>query len=216
MLARTENIATRVNHWLRQFEEALAEPDDALLKTLFHTDSHWRDVLALTWQIRTVNGLDAILRELKTHIGRAHPAGFRTDPHRTPPRHVTRAGTNAIEAIFRFETAEGRGSGVLRLTPDAHDGNTLRAWTLLTALDEIKGFEERVGKLRPKGTSYSRNFRGPNWLDQRKSAAEYSERDPVVLVVGGGQAGLSIAARLRQLQVDTLIVDREQRIGDNW
>jgi cation diffusion facilitator CzcD-associated flavoprotein CzcO len=37
-----------------------------------------------------------------------------------------------------------------------------------------------------------------------------------VLVVGGGQAGLSIAARLTQLQVDTLIVDREQRIGDNW
>jgi putative flavoprotein involved in K+ transport len=38
----------------------------------------------------------------------------------------------------------------------------------------------------------------------------------VALVVGGGQAGLSIAARLTQLQVDTLIVDREQRIGDNW
>ena len=37
-----------------------------------------------------------------------------------------------------------------------------------------------------------------------------------MLVVGGGQAGLSIAARLAQLQVDTLIVDREPRIGDNW
>ena len=216
MLARTENIATSVNHWLAQFEEALAEPDDVLLKTLFHPDSHWRDVLALTWQIRTVNGLDAILRELKAHVGRAHPTGFRTDPHRTAPRNVTRAGTNAIEAIFRFETAEGRGSGVLRLTPDASNDNTLKAWTLLTALDEIKGFEEQVGKSRPKGTSYSRDFRGPNWLDLRRSAAEYIERDPVVLVVGGGQAGLSIAARLRQLQVDTLIVDREQRIGDNW
>jgi cation diffusion facilitator CzcD-associated flavoprotein CzcO len=34
--------------------------------------------------------------------------------------------------------------------------------------------------------------------------------------VGGGQAGLSIAARLTQLQVDALIVDREKRIGDNW
>ena len=129
---------------------------------------------------------------------------------------MTRAGTNAIEAIFRFETAEGRGSGVLRLIPDANDGNTLKAWTLLTALDEIKGFEEQVGRSRPKGKSYSRDFRGPNWLDLRKSAAEYVDRDPVVLVVGGGQAGLSIAARLTQLQVDTLIVDREQRIGDNW
>jgi Pyridine nucleotide-disulphide oxidoreductase len=216
MLARTETIATIADHWLAQFERALAECDDVLLKTLFHPDSHWRDVLALTWQIRTVNGLDAILRELKAHIGRAHPTGFRTDPHRTAPRQVTRAGTNAIEAIFRFETAEGRGSGVLRLIPDANDGNTLRAWTLLTALDEIKGFEEQIGRSRPKGTSYSHNFRGPNWFDLRRSAAEYVERDPVVLVVGGGQAGLSIAARLSQLQVDTLIVDREQRIGDNW
>jgi len=216
MLARTETIATIADHWLARFERALAECDDVLLKVLFHPDSHWRDVLALTWQIRTVNGLDAILGELKAHVGRAHPTGFRTDPHRTAPRYVTRAGTRAIEAIFRFETAEGRGTGVLRLTPDANDGNTLRAWTLLTALDEIKGFEEQVGRSRPKGKSYSHNFRGPNWLDLRRSAAEYVERDPVVLVVGGGQAGLSIAARLTQLQVDTLIVDREQRIGDNW
>src|SRR6185503_1292220 len=184
-------------------------------KTLFHPDSHWRDALALTWHLRTVNGSDAILEELKAHVGRVNPTGFRTDPRRTAPRYVTRAGTNAIEAIFRFETAEGRGSGVLRLVPDAADGH-MKAWTLLTALDEIKGFEEQVGTSRPKGEAYSRDFRGPNWLDLRKSAAEYAGRDPVVLVVGGGQAGLSIAARLTQLQVDTLIVDREQRIGDNW
>jgi hypothetical protein len=216
MLARTETIATIANHWLAKFEAALAQPDDVLLKSLFHPDSHWRDLLALTWHIRTVNGADAIAKELRAHAGRASPAGFRTYPHRTAPRNVTRAGTDAIEAIYRFETAEGRGSGVLRLTPAGNDGHTLKAWTLLTALDEIKGFEEQVGRLRPKGESYSREFGGPNWLDLRKSAAEYVDRDPAVLVVGGGQAGLSIAARLAQLQVDTLIVDREPRIGDNW
>jgi cation diffusion facilitator CzcD-associated flavoprotein CzcO len=214
MLAETESLATIANHWLAAFEKALAGRDDAALKALFHPDSHWRDVLALTWHIRTVNGREAVLGELKAHAGRAHPTGFRTDPHRTAPRRVTRAGTEAIEAIFQFETAEGRGNGVLRLIPDKK--NKLRAWTLLTTLDEIKGFEERVGRLRPKGESYSRDFRGPNWLDLRKSAAAHAETDPVVLVVGGGQAGLSIAARLTQLQVDTLIVDREQRIGDNW
>ena len=216
MLVSTETIATIADDWLARFEAALAQSDEALLKTLFHADSHWRDVLALTWQIQTVNGLDSILSELKAHAGRARPTGFRTDPHRTAPRNVTRAGTQAIEAIFRFETVEGRGNGVLRLTPAANDGDKLKAWTLLTAFDEIKGFEEQVGRSRPKGTSYSRDFRGPNWLDLRKSAAEYVESDPVVLVVGGGQAGLSIAARLHQLQVDTLIVDRWPRIGDNW
>ena len=216
MLAETQSLATIANDWLATFEKALAGGDDVLLKTLFHPESHWRDVLALTWHIRTVNGLQAVLAELKAHAGRAHPSGFRTDPQRTAPRHVRRAGADAIEAFFRFETDAGRGSGVLRLVPGATDGQTPKAWTLLTALDEIKGFEEQLGRSRPKGESYSRDFRGPNWLDLRKSAAAYAERDPVVLVVGGGQAGLSIAARLTQLQVDTLIVDREQRVGDNW
>jgi hypothetical protein len=215
MLARNETIATIAANWLAQFERALAEPDDVLLRTLFHPESYWRDVLALTWHIRTVNGLDAIVKELKAHVGRANPSGFRIDPDRTAPHLVTRAGTNAIEAIFEFETADGHGCGVLRLTDD-NDGSALKAWTLLTALDALKGFEEQAGRSHSNGKTYPRDFRGPNWLDLRKAAVEYAERDPAVLVVGGGQAGLSIAARLTQLQVDTLIVDREKRIGDNW
>jgi cation diffusion facilitator CzcD-associated flavoprotein CzcO len=216
MLDRTDDIAALVENWLAQFERALADGDEAALKCLFHPDGHWRDILALTWDIRTVSGADAIVGKLKTHVGRAGPAGFRLASQRTAPRHVTRAGTRAIEAFFAFETREGRGNGIVRLAPDAGDGNALKAWTLLTALDEIKGHEEHVGRARPSGQSYSRDFRGPNWLDQRKASAAYADRDPAVLVVGGGQAGLSIAARLTQLQVDTLIVDREARIGDNW
>jgi putative flavoprotein involved in K+ transport len=216
MLDRTDDIAIAADNWLARFEGALAKPGGGLLKTLFHPDSHWRDVLALSWDIQTVSGADAILSELNAHAGRATPAGFAIDPDRTAPRMVTRAGTPAIEAIFKFETAIGRGSGIVRLIPNAGDGNALKAWTLLTALDELKGFEEQLGMARPRGEAYSRDFRGPNWLDLRKSAAVYAERDPVVLVVGGGQAGLSIAARCKQLNLDTLIVDREARVGDNW
>jgi cation diffusion facilitator CzcD-associated flavoprotein CzcO len=217
MLDRTDDISITVENWLARFETALAKPGDGtLLKTLFHPDSHWRDVLALTWRFTTIDGRDAILAALQAHARRARPAGFNIDPDRAAPREVTRAGTRAIEAIFKFETAEGRGSGILRLIPDAADGNTPKAWTLLTALDEIKGFEEQQGLSRPRGEAYSRDFRGPNWLDLRKAAAAYADRDPVVLVIGGGHSGLSIAARLKQLQVDTLIVDRGLRIGDNW
>ncbi len=215
MLDRTENLAALAENWLAQFEGALTQPDDGLLKNLFHPDSYWRDVLALTWDIRTIKGADAIVSALKGHAA-AGASSFRIDPDRTPPRRVTRAGTAAIEAIVRFETAQGRGSGVVRLISDPSDGNAPKAWTLLTALDEIKGHEEQVGKARPKGKSYSRDFRGPNWLDLRKAATAYADRDPAALVVGGGQAGLSIAARLTQLGVDTLIADREPCVGDNW
>ena len=201
---------------LRSSRKRSAKPDDALLKTLFHPDSYWRDVLALSWNIQTLNGADAILKALPPLARSAAPCGFAIDPDRAAPRKVMRAGTNAIEAIFKFETKVGRGSGIIRLIPDADDGNRLKAWTLLTELGELKGFEEQLGVQRPRGNAYSRDFRGPNWLDLRKASAGYADRDPTVLVIGGGQSGLSIAARLKQLNVDTLIVDREKRIGDNW
>jgi cation diffusion facilitator CzcD-associated flavoprotein CzcO len=216
MLDKADDVSIAAERWLAQFENALAKPDPALLKTLFHPDSFWRDVLALSWNIQTLNGAEPILDELKSLAAHAAPSDFKIAPGRAAPRRVTRAGTGAIEAIFKFQTRQGRGSGILRLIPDANDGNRLKAWTLLTALDELKGFEEQLGSARPRGQSYSRDFRGPNWLDLRNAAAAYADRDPTVLVVGGGQAGLSIAARCKQLQLDTLIVDREARIGDNW
>ncbi|MES2194928.1 MAG: NAD(P)/FAD-dependent oxidoreductase [Pseudomonadota bacterium] len=216
MLDKTNDLSVAVDNWLAQFEDALARPGDGALKALFHSDSYWRDVLALSWTLQTVNGRDAILETLKSQAPPAAPSGFAIDPDRAAPRQVTRAGTSSIEAIFKFETALGRGDGILRLTPDAADGNRLKAWTLLTALEELKGFEEQLGVARPRGSAYSRDFRGPNWLDLRKASVDYADRDPTVLVIGGGQSGLCIAARLKQLQVDTLIVDREERIGDNW
>jgi cation diffusion facilitator CzcD-associated flavoprotein CzcO len=216
MLDKTTDVAIAAENWLAQFEAALAAGDNGTLTLLFHPDSYWRDVLALSWNIETLNGTEAILLELKAHTRRASPRGFAVDPDRAPPRQVARAGTRAIEAIFKFETAEGRGHGIVRLIPDTEDGGKLKAWTLLTALEELNGFEEQLGNTRPRGQAYSRDFRGPNWLDQRKTSAAYTDRDPVVMVVGGGQAGLSIAARLKQLKIDTLIVDREARIGDNW
>src|SRR5437588_4309625 len=215
MLDKTEDISVAADTWLAQFEEALTRCDDGLLKTLFCQDSHWRDVLALSWNIQTINGADGILGELRTQARNAAPHGFAVDPDRRAPRQVMRAGTDCMEAIFRFETAVGRGHGILRLIPDSTDGR-LRAWTLLTELGELKGFEEQLGAQRPRGNAYSRDFRGPNWLDLRQASSAYADHDPTVLVIGGGQAGLSIAASLKQLNVDTLIVDREKRIGDNW
>jgi cation diffusion facilitator CzcD-associated flavoprotein CzcO len=216
MLDKTDDIAVAAESWLARFESALAGDDRALLKALFHPDSYWRDVLALSWKLQTLNGAEAILEELPALARRAGPKNFRIDPDRAAPRRVTRAGTNSIEAIFRFETSTGRGHGIVRLIADAADDGRLKAWTLLTALEELKGFEEQLERARPRGQAYSRDFRGPNWLDQRKTSHAYADRDPTVLVVGGGQAGLSIAARLKLLHVDTLIVDRWPRIGDNW
>jgi len=159
MLAGTETLATIANHWFARFEHALSQRDTQSLANLFHRDGHWRDVLAFTWRIGTVSGAHAIAAALQEHARRARPGGFRTDPERTAPRHVTRAGAKCVEVIYRFETALGRGSGVLRFFPDEEEP---RAWTLLTSLDELKKFEEHVGRRRPDGWGYSRDFAGPN------------------------------------------------------
>ncbi|MEY9880245.1 flavin-containing monooxygenase [Bradyrhizobium sp. USDA 329] len=216
MLDKTKDISVSAQAWLDEFERALGKPDSAPLNRLFLVDGFWRDVLALSWNLQTIAGSDTVVQQLTALAPRAAPSHFTIAPNRAPPRWVTRAGTNTIEAIFDFETALGRGSGILRLVPDSTDGDRLKAWTLLTALDELKGFEEQLGTSRPRGQAYSRDFRGPNWLDLRNASRDYADRNPAVLVVGGGQAGLAIAARLKQLKVDTLIVDREARIGDNW
>jgi cation diffusion facilitator CzcD-associated flavoprotein CzcO len=211
-----DSLTTLAENWLGQFEAALGRRDDALLQDLFHENSYWRDVLALAFDIRTLEGRDTILRELKVRAESAQPRNFRIAAGRTPPRRVKRAGTEAIEAIFDFDTARGPGSGIVRLTPEAGDRNALKAWTLLTTLEELKGHGAGAAPSEPDGKVYARDFRGPNWLDARMAALEYADRDATVLVVGGGQAGLSIAARLKQLGVDTLIVDRWPRVGDNW
>ena len=197
--------------WLEAFGGALDGGDLRGAVGLFRPDGHWRDLLAFTGQIGTVSGAAAIEEQLRRTLATARPSGFRLDPGRTPPRSVTRAGTGAVEVIFAFDAASGTCNGVVRLVPDPGGSGQARAWTLSTALDEIRGHEDDAGV-----ADTTREFGGENWLDKRRRAGAYEDHDPEVVVIGGGQAGLSIAARLGRMGVDTLIVDRQARIGDNW
>ena len=198
--------------WLAAFEAALQAGDTGAVARLFLADGLWRDVLAFTWNIQTMAGRPAIEATLRDTLARTKPRNFHIPPKRTPPRWVNRAGTDCIEALFDFDTAVGPCNGALRLVPDRH--GRLHAWTLNTNLHEIRGHEEAF---RRRGEPDStRDFGAENWTDRRARQRAFADRDPAVLVVGGGQAGLCIAARLGQLGVDTLIVDRHARVGDNW
>jgi cation diffusion facilitator CzcD-associated flavoprotein CzcO len=198
--------------WLAQFDAALQAQDAAAAASLFLPDGLWRDLLAFTWTIQTMAGRDAIAQTMRETLPRTKPKNFRIPPQCTPPRWVGRAGTDAIEVLFDFETAFGPCNGVLRLVPD--DQGQLRAWTLNTNLHELRGHEEEFKRRAPPDST--RDFGAENWADRLARQREFADRDPAVLVIGGGQAGLSIAARLSQLGIDTLIVDRHARIGDNW
>ncbi|WP_416897017.1 MAG: flavin-containing monooxygenase [Minwuia sp.] len=204
-----QNLDHLVQNWLQAFDAALESGSG--LGDLFLDECFWRDVLASSWTMQTMSGQQSIAEALL--VGN-RMRNFRLADGRTPPRAVARAGEDCIEALIEFDAAAGPGAGVVRLKPgpDGAPG----CWTLLTALDGLEDHPERVGRDRPTGQSHSRDFRGPNWLDQRQAAMAYEDRDPAVLIVGGGQAGLDIAARLGALGVDALVVDSHERIGDNW
>ena len=215
-------IGPIVDDWLCRFNAALHQTSSAAgdapagFADLFHGNSFWRDALALSWQLQTISGAKDILNSLPAAATKAGISAITLDPQATAPRLVTRAGSDAIEAFFTFTTDAAHCRGILRLNADDSQPDHYRAWTLFTAIDALIGFEEKTDRNRPTGQSYSRDFRGPNWLDKRLAAASYENHDPAVLVVGGGQAGLAIAARLTQLGIDTLIVDKNSRVGDNW
>jgi cation diffusion facilitator CzcD-associated flavoprotein CzcO len=205
--------ATLVRDWVSRFDRALAAGDARAAARLFLPDGHWRDLVSFTWQLRTFSGIARIEAAFGATLPVVRPGEFR--PRRSPaPRRVHRGGAESVEAFLDFRTAYGSGEAVVRIVRDP-DGEP-RAWVLLTALRELDGCEERSGPRRPRGEACLRDFGGPTWLDQRAAALEYATTDPTVLIVGGGQAGLTIAARLGCLGVDALVVDRLERVGDTW
>ncbi len=208
-----QQIRSQVEGWLSHFEAALTACDANKLSDCFTRDGNWRDVLAFTWHLTPFVGAPKIGAGFVERQSSVLAHNFEINPERSEPRRVTRLQKDCIEAMIRFDTKLGRGEGVLRLI---EEGTTLKAWALSTSLEEMKGFEEKIGANRPSGSAYSRNFGGDNWEDARRRAQSYEDHDPTVLVVGGAQAGLSIAARLNQLGVDTLVVEKWPRIGDSW
>jgi putative flavoprotein involved in K+ transport len=198
------SAAAEVRQWLGRFEEALAAGDSAAASELFLEDSFWRDLVAFTWNIKTVEG-PAQVREMLDHaLGHVRPRNWHTTEEPSAADGVT-------EAWIAFETEVGRGRGHLRL----RDG---RAWTLLTTLHELKGHEEPAGPARPMGAERGASRGRRTWLEQREQeAAELGHTtQPYVVIVGGGQGGIALGARLRQLRVPTIIVERNARPGDSW
>ena len=190
--------------WLADFSTALASGDVDAAVALFEPDSYWRDLVAFTWNIRTQEGPESIRAMLKARLADTRPTAFAIEGE------ATEAG-GVVEAWFTFETAVARGRGHVRLRGG-------KAWTLLTTMTELKGFEERTGERRIKGAEHGVQVDRKTWLERRQEEAAtlgISEQ-PYVVIVGGGQGGIALGARLRRLGVPTIIVEKNARPGDSW
>ena len=123
---------------------------------------------------------------------------------------------DCISAFFLFETRVGRGRGLVRLTPADTSGHQWKAFTFYTSLQELKGHEERTGRTRPRGVDHGEQTVRQVWLEKRSQLQNMEGVEPAVLVIGGGHGGLNIAARLGMLDIPTLIIEKNERVGDNW
>ena len=196
----------QARRWLDDFAAALARADVDSASKLFGADCYWRDFVAFTWNLHTSEGRDGVMALLRATLASTQPSGWALDGNATNQNGV-------IGAWFTFETATGRGRGYLRLK----DG---KCWTLFTTLQALKGFDEQTGRngTREAGTQHGAFKNRKNWLERRQQdEAELGiTRQPYCVIVGGGQGGIALAARLRRLKVPTIVIEKNARAGDSW
>ena len=193
-----------VDTWLTALDKALTSDTPGDAADLFEPEGFWRDLVSLTWNIHTAEGSEAIAAMLNECAVKTQFSHWQIEE---PP-----ATTDGItEAWLTFETASGRGRSHVRL----RDG---KAFTFLTTLVELKGFEEPEGHRRIKGVSHGFEEKRTTWLESReaeKKSLGYDQQ-PYVVIIGGGQGGIALGARLRMLNVPTIIVEKNERPGDSW
>ncbi len=190
--------------WLDQFNQALRHDGPQAAAQLFESDGFWRDLVAFTWNIKTMEGQQQIADMLAATLDNVRPSNWQLEEDASD-------NDGTIEAWITFDTAVAHGRGHLRL----RNG---KAWTLLTTMVELKGHPEPRGFNRPRGAEHGINKHRQTWQEKRQHEAEtlgYSEQ-PYCLIIGGGQGGIGLGARLKQLNVPTLIIDKLEKPGDVW
>ncbi|GKT81474.1 flavin-containing monooxygenase [Colletotrichum tofieldiae] len=208
-----ENARDIISEWTAKLEKTLSRQSKLDLTPTFRQDAWIRDFLGLSWDFRTINGLDKISAYFTENQPRARLRGLhpREQGAFQPAFRDPAPNVHWVDSMFDFETEVGRGKGMVRLTLEEDD--TWKAFMINFTLLEMKGFEEHVGVNRPMGYV---DLKGGNWREQRDRQSEFLDEDPTVLVIGAGHAGINIGVRLRHLGIPTLMIDRNEHVGDSW
>jgi len=201
----TRSTTEQLAAWVERLGQRLAQRDVDGTLELFADDCHWRDLVLFSWNLITLEGKADIRDMLESRLEATRPDNWKLEGEASLTDGV-------LEGWISLETDVARGKGYVRLK----DG---LCWTLLTTMRELKGHEEPLGRRRPLGAEHGHGLADKrNWLEKRRDeeAALGITEQPYCLVIGGGQGGLGLGARLKRLGVPTLIVDKAERPGDQW
>jgi hypothetical protein len=201
------DVNKTTSEWFASFKDAVESVNVKTLIELIVEDAFWRDLLALTWDFRTFQGISRIQAFLADCLPNAQLKSLTLTPGsarlmKPYPDLVW------IQGMFSFETKIGIGSGIFRLVPLST--GQWKAHAIFTNLEDLIDFPEKAGQFRNALPNHGK------WAEERKRERSFVDSQPDVLIVGGGQSGLDLAARLKCLDVKTLVVEKNKRIGDNW
>jgi len=216
---RTDALTEQSVKWLSDFERAITTKDVELFRELFLETAMWRDIVSFTWTIRQWHSRDLIEAEIFDLAEKIGPKGLQLDPNRPAPAIDESSGQPIIEVFFDFKTNVGYAKGFGNFVPDETSPYGMRMLWFNTALYGLDGVTERPhGKnhSRPAGTGYEPASTEQTFGEYQRERTSFEHNDPEVLVIGGGQSGICIGARLDGMGVDVLVVEKNARAGDSW
>ncbi|CAN9225814.1 unnamed protein product [Alternaria alternata] len=189
------------NKLLHQLVVALDAPGFETLAGLFRTTAcHWRDTLALTAHLRTFNSHNVVASALKgLHDYRGiHEVELNfasTTELDDKIKWVT------FEFTFKTKSPLASCKGLVQSIPEVVGGSTVwKIWSLTTWMNDFELFQEDEKRLR----------------EPTKPLSTDGNINTDVLIIGGGNCGLILGARLKALEVDFVIVEKNAKAGDNW
>ncbi|KAF6829908.1 flavin-containing monooxygenase [Colletotrichum musicola] len=196
-------VASRI---VSQVSEALREGRQQAVAGLFTskaTDgraSHWKDTLALTAHLRSFKGNRTIAAALVDLCRARGVEALAFDAAQV----ITATETLSwVDCGFHFSTSLPKATcrGKLMLVPGGSGSpDDWKIWSMTTWMTGLDDHPEDEALLREPSEP----------LPQEGSIATE------VLIIGGGNAGMALAGRLKAMDVDYVVVDRNQRTGDNW
>lgn len=214
----TADAPAEASRIVDSLNESLSRKEHTAVADLFVENGYWRDHLGLTWDFRTLKGRDKIVSFLDEghHLVNIAITHEYSGKNVSPTLVAFRGNGSAygIQVFVHASTKHGAGPGVIRLIQD--HAREWKIWTLYTSMNQLRGNSEPLGPLRPRGANHGLHIDRKNWLERRQVETNFENGDPDVLVIGCGQAGLSVHARLKMLNVTTLVIDVQDNIGDNW
>src|ERR1700761_5737841 len=102
-------LSARIQSFLDKFDAALAAGDIDAAVEMFAPQCYWRDLVAFTWNIKTMEGRDEVRDMLGSCLARIKPNDWKIAEGESA---TETDGTT--ECWISFETEVGRGYGLVR------------------------------------------------------------------------------------------------------